>query len=107
MSVPVSPGPTRTTEGATNGNSAGTSTNACEPLPPTGRRAASTEQPGAPAAGLTAGSPAATSEAAATTAASLDMLLADGALGPVRRLLAGSAALRLTADLAQHPRTLA
>ena len=108
MSVPVSPGPTGTTEGATNGKSAGTSTSASEPMPPTGRRAASTEQPGAPAAGLTAGSPAAAGEAAATEkAAPLDMLLADGAFGPVRRLLAGSAALRLTADLAQHPRTLA
>ena len=42
MSVPVSPGPTGTTEGATNGKSAGTSTSASEPMPPTGRRAAST-----------------------------------------------------------------
>ena len=66
MSVPVSPGPTGTTDGATNGNSAGTSTSASEPMPPTDRRAASTEQPGAPAAGLTAGSPAAAGEAAAT-----------------------------------------
>ena len=108
MSAPASPGPTGTTEGATNGKSAGTSTSAAEPMPPTGRRAASIEQPGAAAAGLTAGSPAAADEAAATEkAAPLDMLLADGAFGPVRRLLPVPAASRLTADLAQHPHRLA
>jgi polyhydroxyalkanoate synthase len=41
------------------------------------------------------------------SAAPLDLLLTDGALGPLRRLLPGSAGLRLAADLARRPRTVA
>jgi polyhydroxyalkanoate synthase subunit PhaC len=40
-------------------------------------------------------------------AAPLDLLLVDGALGPMRRLLPGSAGMRLTADLARRPGTVA
>ncbi len=96
----------RRTDGTTNRKSATTSTRAPEPTPTTGRRPASMDQPAAQAAGP---SPAAatTESAAIEKAVPLDMLVADGASGPVRRLLPGSAALRLTADLAQHPRTLA
>lgn len=41
------------------------------------------------------------------SAAPLDLLLTDGALGPLRRLLPAPAGLRLAADLARRPRTVA
>jgi polyhydroxyalkanoate synthase len=45
-----------------------------------------------------------TAESAATA---LDLLLVDGALGPLRRVAPGGAGLRLAADLARRPRTVA
>jgi polyhydroxyalkanoate synthase subunit PhaC len=44
---------------------------------------------------------------AATAAAPLDLLLADGALGPARRLLPGGAGLRFAAALARRPQRVA
>jgi polyhydroxyalkanoate synthase len=44
---------------------------------------------------------------AADTAAPLDLLLADGALGPARRLLPGGAAVRLATALARRPHRVA
>jgi len=49
-----------------------------------------------PAVATTGGEP-------ADNAAPLDMILADGALGPVRRLLPGGPGARLTAELARRP----
>lgn len=58
--------------------------------------------------GTTTCEPASTTEAAATpNAVPLDLLLAYRAGGPMPGLLTGPAELRLTADLARHPRRLA
>jgi polyhydroxyalkanoate synthase len=46
-------------------------------------------------------------ETAESAAAALDLLLVDGALGPLRRVTPGSAGLRLAADLARRPGTVA
>ncbi|MFC4948027.1 PHA/PHB synthase family protein [Pseudonocardia sp. GCM10023141] len=45
-------------------------------------------------------------EQADGSSGALDMLLTDGALGPMRRLLPGTAGVRLVADLAGRPRTV-
>jgi hypothetical protein len=42
-------------------------------------------------------------EAVADQAVALDMLLVDGALWPVMRMLPANAALRLALELARHP----